>query len=224
MRLEDATSELVVGRRCCGVLASVLLASSTACAPVFQDARLVGKGQAEITPSVSPTFGTGGGNTEHLTNNFGVHGLVGLSDRADFGVGYGRVQIAGLGPGVGGVNVVAFGPKISLVRDRVALAIPLSFGFGSGADVSQSFELHPTAIFTAPVNPHVDVSPSIGALIPFCDGCGLDATLVRLNLGVGIRPRGGRAVVRPEFGVLLNPGEPGVIWTFGLGVSVRSKR
>jgi hypothetical protein len=204
-----------------GILTAVLCGwSVVGCAPVFQDARLLEKGQAEITPSFSPTYGSGGGTTEHVSNNFGVHGLFGVSERVNLGFGYGRIQPAGLASGAGGINGLGFGPKFGLVKDRAALALPLTFAVGNGVDTSQSFQFHPTAIFTVPMSPNVDLNPSIGALVPFCDGCD---TLLRLNLGVGLRPGGGRAVIRPEFGILLSPGDSGSVWTFGIGASIRTK-
>ncbi|HYN10920.1 MAG TPA: hypothetical protein VES67_26290 [Vicinamibacterales bacterium] len=105
-----------------------------ACAPVFSDARLVGKGQFEITPNLSAAGFSAEGESEHVVNNFGVHGLVGLHERADVDVGYMRAQIANEDSGV---NILEFGPKFSLVRDRAAFALPMGFVFGENTDVGE---------------------------------------------------------------------------------------
>ena len=47
--------------------------------------------------------------------------------------------------------------------------------------------------------------------------------LVGGQAGLSVPFAGGRAVLRPELGVLFNPGEDGFLWTFGIGLSLRSR-
>jgi hypothetical protein len=63
----------------------------------------------------------------------------------------------------------------------------------------------------------VDINPAVRVLIPTCDEC---EVLLGFNLGAGIKA-GERAILRPEFGILVNSGEDGVVWHFGFAVSVR---
>jgi len=112
---------------------------------------------------------------------------------------------------------VAFGPKIGLIPDRVALAVPASVSFGE--DVPNSWALQPTALITVPLSPRLDLNPSVRLLIPLCDDCEFNDSLVGLNAGLGWHASP-RVIVRPEAGILVNPGETGVVWTFGLGVSI----
>jgi hypothetical protein len=188
---------------------------TVACAPIFSDARMVGKGRTEITPGLSGTGITAEGESEHVTNNFGVQALVGVHERVDLGVGYLRSQVVDEDVGV---NILEFGPKFSLVRDRVAFALPIGFLFGEDVDTADSWHFYPTALFTVPAGNWVDINPAVRVLIPTCDDC---EVLLGFNLGAGIKA-GGRTLLRPEFGVLVNPGEDGVVWHFGFAVSIRA--
>jgi hypothetical protein len=195
------------------------LVSAPACAPAFQDARLVGPGRAEITPNASATLVSFGGETEHVANNFGVHAVFGLHQRVDVGLGYTRVQVAYEGENQG-TNVIGFGPKFGLVKDRVALAAPLGLAVGGGVETSESVTFDPAVLFTIPVSERLDFNPSARLLIPFCEDC---ETLVGLNVGLGVSSTARRVVFRPEVGLLFNPGASGVIWSAGLGVSFRPR-
>jgi hypothetical protein len=193
------------------------LAVNQGCAPVFQDARLVPARRAEITPSFSGSVATAEGETEYLANTFGVQAQFGVHESFNIGVAYARFQDES---GEGGVNAIGFGPKIGVEKDRFALALPVSLAFGEDIDVADTFQLHPTALVTVPINPNVDFNPSARLLIPFCDGCDI---LVGLNAGFGFRPGGGRITLRPEAGAVFSPGESGIVWVFGLGVSIRDR-
>jgi hypothetical protein len=199
------------------MLASLHLAMlmfSQGCAPVFsdyQDARLVGPSRTEVTPNFSAVSLSAEGETDHVQNNFGGHVAFGLRPGVDLRIGYVRAQPVS---GGSGINIVGFGPKVAILKDRVALDVPLGLAVDSGA--WESVQVHPTLLFTFPVTQHVDLNPSVKALIPFCDGC---ETMVALNLGVGVRLEGGRWVVRPEVGYCVDPGQDAYFWALGIGLS-----
>ncbi|MGE5833271.1 MAG: hypothetical protein ACM4AI_02205 [Acidobacteriota bacterium] len=195
----------------------LLAVAATACAPVFSDARLVGKGRAEITPSFSAAGWAAEGESDHVANNIGVHALYGVADRADVFVGYLRTQFVN---DADGTNAMEFGPKLGIVRDRVAVALPVGLAFGGGVETNETWHFYPTALFTVPAGGSVDINPAVRVLIPTCEDCDV---LVGVNLGAGIRLAGNRAILRPEFGILMNPGETGVGWHFGFAVSIRSR-
>ena len=196
-----------------------LLAVATAitgCAPAFQDARLVGPGNVEVTPNIAPILISGDGETEHIGNMFGAHVMAGVSERLNVAVGYARFQVADEDEGT---NLIGFGPKFSVQRDRVAVALPVSFAFGGGVETADSFVFSPTAFFTVPISDRVDVNPAGKLVIPLCDDCDV---LVGFNLGVGIRATA-RVTIRPETSFLFNPGESGTVWSAGVGVSFRPR-
>jgi hypothetical protein len=119
-----------------------------------------------------------------------------------------------------GANLIGFGPKVGIVCDRVAFALPVGFAVGEDVDVSETFTLQPTGLFTVPVSDSVDLNPSARLLIPTCEGC---EVLVGVNLGVGIWMPNRLVSLRPEVAFLWNPGEEGTAWSFGVGVSFRTR-
>jgi hypothetical protein len=64
----------------------------------------------------------------------------------------------------------------------------------------------------------VDLNPSARLMMPFCDGCD---TLLGFNIGVGVGLANRTIRVRPEFGIVVDPREEGVMWSFGAGLSFR---
>lgn len=191
------------------------LVPATACAPMFSDARMLRPGQFEVTPAVSPAYVSEDGDTTHVWNDYGVRALFGVSSRLNFGVGYNRTELAQLGDF--GVNTVGFGPKFGLVADRVALAVPVGFSFGEEIEVRDTWQVHPTLLMTVPMNQRVDFNPAVRLLIPTREGAD---TLVAVHAGFGVRT-GRHLVLRPEAAFIFNPGEDGVVWTVGLGASLR---
>lgn len=193
------------------------LVMAQGCAPMFSDARLVGRGQTELTASLTPTGASVMGDSRHLMNDFRVQGMHGLTDRLDLGVGYARLQMTRGGTGA---HAIGFGPKLSVVPDRVAVAVRTGFLFGDEVPVAESWHLDPTLLFTVPLTNRVDLNPSVRFLIPFCEDC---ETLFGFNVGVGISPGSRRLKLRPEIGLLFSPRESGVVWTMGLGLSFQTR-
>jgi hypothetical protein len=201
-----------------GIIATLIasLFGGAACTPVFQDARLVGPGRVQITPSISGAGVSRGGDSEYLVTTFAAQAEIGATERFSIGGGYAYFRDRS----GDGLNTAVFGPKFGVVRDRVAIGVPTSVAFGENVQTSDTWQFHPMALFTVPLGERVDFNPSARLLIPVCDGC---ETLAGFNAGFGLHTAS-RLTVRPEFGILINPGEGGVIWTFGVGVSLGAGR
>jgi hypothetical protein len=198
-------------------VASLAIAVSiSGCAPAFNDARLVPPGQVEITPSVSGAGATADGRSEYLVNTFSVQGQVGVHERVNLGGAYARFQPR---EGVGGINTIAIGARIGLVKDRVAVSLPVGFAVRDDIAVSDTLSMYPAVLFTAPVSRHIDLNPSVRFFIPLCRECDMEDTLVGFNMGVGLHAAP-RLIIRPEVGFLFHPGDSGAVWTFGVGTSV----
>ena len=84
------------------------------------------------------------------------------------------------------------------MTDRVAAAIPMGFGYGENVDPGDTFQVHPTILFTAPAADALDVNVSAKMLIRLTGGSPGFAA----NLGLAIGPDLARWALRPEFGVL----------------------
>ena len=186
------------------------------CAPMFSDARMVGRGQTEVTASLTPTGASVMGDSRYLMNDYRIQAMRGIGERLDMGVGYARLQMTN---GGAGAHAVGFGPKVGIVPDRIAVATRVGFLFGDEVPVAQSWHIEPALLFTVPLTSRIDLNPSARLLIPFCDGC---ETLFGFNIGAGISPGNRRLKLRPEIGLLFSARESGVVWTMGLGLSFRA--
>jgi hypothetical protein len=193
------------------------LALATGCAaPMFSDARMLQRGQVEVTPAVNPVYVSENEDTTHVANDFSVRALFGISNRLNVGAGYNRTQLT-VGEEDFGFDTIAFGPKFGLVPDRVAVAVPVGFAFGEDIEVADTWQVHPTLFMTFPMNQRVDFNPAVRFVIPVTEDRN---TLVALHAGFGVRT-GRHLVLRPEAAVVFDPGEDGVVWTFGLGASFK---
>lgn len=192
------------------------------CAPVFsemQSAKLVGPGHVEVTPSFSSVSISSQGESKHLQNHFGIQAGLGVNRIMDFRLRYERISIdvENFDPGTTesiGINVIGFGPKFSLVKDRVAIYVPVGFAFGEDIEVSSTWQVHPTLLLTLPISKYIEFNPSAKVLIPFKSE---QETFVVFNLGIGVSTNLERWVIRPEIGFLYNPGESGHFMHLSLG-------
>ena len=187
-------------------LTAGLALSTGGCAPIFseqQSARVVGVGRAEVTSTATANFFTGDGETDHVENHYGIQVATGVHERLDLRLRYVRAG--------GGVNAVGFAPKLSLLEDRLALAVPVGFAFGEDVNVSKTWEFHPTLLFTQQLAQRADLNLSAKSLIRL-EG----DTLWGFNVGLGLGDRE-RWVVRPEVGLLFNPGDEGQFLQASLG-------
>lgn len=176
------------------------------CAPVFselQSAKLVGPGNVEASPSFSTVSYISEDNREHAQNHFGIQAGLGIFNRLDF-----RLRYEGLSVDEGSdesywVNVFGFGPKFSVVKNWVAVYVPVGSAFGGGEKVSDNWQFHPTLLLTLPLNKFIEFNPSAKILIPFKKE---QATKYAFNLGLGLSTNLEKWALRPEIGFLYDAG------------------
>lgn len=219
MRIEGGVRERGHGRA--WLTAPILAAMLPACAPVFselQSAKLVDKGRVELTPSASYVGFSADDDDDsgHVQDHYGIQLGVGLHEAVELRGRYEHITGAG-------VEVVGLGPKVRLVEDRVALYVPVGRAFGGGedADLGDSWAVHPTLLFTVPAHRSVEVNASAKYLVPLNENGG--DNLLAFNLGLGLGPDLERWAIRPEVGILLNPGESGHFYHLSLGLSFRPR-
>jgi hypothetical protein len=191
----------------------ITLVLSYSCAPVFSDlqsAKLAGKGNFEATPNFTTTSWTADSETDHIQNHFGFQLGYGLSHRIDLRARYEYIGVANDG---GNTNVFGFGPKVSLLKDRIAAYLPIGFAFGGDVDGIEEFEFQPTFLFTLPVGKHIEINPSVKGIIG-------DDFYCAFNLGLGLSTNLEKYVIRPEYGVFINPGESGHYGQFSIGATI----
>jgi len=194
------------------VISILFLISS--CAPVFSDlqsAKLVGKGNFEATPHFTTTSMTFDGETEHAQNHFGVQLGYGLFNRIDLRARYEYIDIEGDG---GKANIFGLGPKISILEDRIAAYLPVGFAFGGDVEGIEEIEFQPTLLFTIPAGRYVEINPSAKGILSEED------FYLAFNLGLGLSTNYDLYVLRPEYGILVNPGEEGYYSQFSVGATI----
>ena len=188
------------------------------CAPVFselQSARTVGKNRVEFTPSYSSVSFAADGEREKMQKHVGIQVAYGISDKIDIRVRYERAWEEGGDIKEDGISIGAIGPKFNLLEDRVAFYIPIGRAFGEYTE--ETWQIHPTFLFTIPAVPDkIDITFAPKYLISFCEGC---ENLLAINLGLSFSDDLNRWAIRPEYGMLFNPGEEGHFSQFSIGVS-----
>ena len=111
-------------------------------------------------------------------------------------------------------QVFGIGPKVRLVKDRLALYVPVGRGFGGGDDnnLEDSWAVHPTLLFTVTAHRYIEVNASAKHADPRSAPNGGD-DMVAFNLGLGLGrlqalgppARGGVADQPGRLGALLPP-------------------
>jgi len=203
-----------------GILSAMVLIAiavlAQSCAPVFSDlqsARLVGKGNVEATPSYSTVGFSEEGESEGIQNHVGLQLAYGISSKIDLRL---RYEYIWLKEGEDySKSVIGLGPKFSLLENKIAFYLPV--GRALGEETSETWQLHPTLLLTFPaMEDKLDISFSSKYLIAFCEDCD---NLVAFNLGLALSKNVKRWAIRPEYGLLFNPGESGRFYHFSIGFS-----
>jgi hypothetical protein len=208
----------------------VALAFVSGCAPTFSDlqsARLVGPGGMEITPSYSQVHYSDDEDLDIVQHHFGVQFATGIGSGIDLRLRYESIHAdgdwddeggnwSGMEPMFDAVNVFGIGPKFGLVKDRLALFVPVGFAFGSDIQTGETVQIQPTLLFSVPFDRHIELTTGAKALLSLDSD---NDDLYALNLGLGLSKDLTSWAVRPEVGLLRNPGEDGTFWHFSLGFS-----
>jgi len=222
MHRVKATSGPKAGRTVLAVLfALAVLAASAHAQAIFsnqQSAWTLKPGQIAIGGIFSNVSWHNGGNSAHAWNAYGVSMGFGLAQNIELCARYEYLD-----PKYDqGASALSFGPKISFLKNIVAVYVPLEFAFGNdNFDVSDTWNVQPTLLATFPLGQRLEITPSFKALIPFKSG---NDTLLAVSMGFGVFAlENKKLLIRPEFGILVNPGESGSYWQLSVGVSYRIK-
>jgi hypothetical protein len=216
------TTNVTNGTRRRAWMAVLLPAMLSACAPVFSDlqsAKVLEPGRVEITPSASYVSSSCDPDDDcgHIQDHFGAQVGVGVLKSVELRGRYEHVSVIEDGPSA---EVVGFGPKIGLVKDRLAFYVPIGRGFGGEAEagLDKSWAVLPTLLATVPAHRNVEVNASAKYLVPLQGG----DDLLAFNLGLGVGDLE-RWAIRPEVGLLVDPGDEGRFFHLSLGLSFRPR-
>ena len=178
----------------------VLLLTSIAfqnCAPVFselQSARMVGKNKVEITPSYSSITISEDGESDGLQNHIGLQAAYGISEKLDIRARYELIWMKGSEISEN-VSILGIGPKFSAIQNWLAFYIPIGRAFGE--DTNDSWQLHPTVLFTIPaLKDKIDITISPKYLATLCKSCD---DYIAINFGAAFSSNLNKWSIRPEY-------------------------
>ena len=178
------------------------------CAPVYSDlqtARTVGKNRVEIIPVYTAYNLYHEGDNAFKQYNIGIQTGYGITERFDIRFRYEVLWYKEHGDGE---KVLGIGPKYSIVRDKIAFSMPIGRVLGYG--YQNSWEIHPTCLFTLHVwKEKIDFTLSPKYLISLSRYGG---SYPAINFNISISNNLKKWAIRPEYGILFDPGEP---WFFG---------
>lgn len=185
------------------------------CVPVFselQSARTVGRNRVEFTPSYSGVTSRNGPDIEDVESHWGMQATYGITESIDLKVRY--EAILPKRDSATSIHVLGIGEKFSLVKDRLALS--LSIGRALGEQYDDTWQMHPGILFTWPaIKDKLDINLSSRYLVRFSD----PHNLLAFNFGFTISKKLHNWSIRPEYGVLYNPGNKGHYSHVSMGAS-----
>ncbi len=200
-----------------GILVFLPLLTSCVIFSNFQSAETVGKGQGEITPFSSSIFLFSSEESDYGQQNLGVNYAHGIDDNVDVRLQLGTM-ITGEYPfdlgNFGEYNMVKLGPKFQVSdgpQDIFAVNIPIGKTFDGDFESGDGIFLEPTLLYT---NTKLPLKPTLG--LKWIKNTESESDFIGINAGVHSP---GPPVFRPEVGVLFSPGDEGVVFQFGFGLS-----
>jgi hypothetical protein len=203
------------------ILLIATVGSFMRCAPLaseMQGARLTGKKQVEITPGYSSVqFAeeqprTSEGVVRESTGKvMGIQLAYGVSEKVDFRARVEQITFRNVT-----TIVFAIGPKVSLVKNRVALYAPLWF-----VDFKPA-QLQPCLLFTLPlVQNRIEFNPSVKSIMSVGGYDPNNGFMVAVNTGLAISNDARKWAVRPEFSFVYDVKRSCYYRSFSIGLSIR---
>ena len=198
----------------------VVIGSIYSCAPLssdLQSARLVGKRRIEITPEHSSVqFAEEKSQSENkpvqesTARLIGVQVAYGLSDKVDM-----RFRMEHFEYKKFTANVFSIGPKVSLVKNRVALYLPVWF-----VDF-KPVQLQPTILLTFPIVKNIlEFNPSVKSIVSVGGYDPNTGVMFAFNAGLGISTDLSKWALRTEYGMVYDVREKCQYRNFSIGLSL----
>ncbi len=202
------------------LLAVAIIGSQFSCAPLssdLQSARLVGKRRIEITPGYSTVqFAEEKKQVDEKQSQetsgklIGLQVAYGLSNKVDIRVRVEHFQFRDFT-----ANVFSIGPKVRLVKDRVALYLPVWF-----VDFKPA-QLQPTILLTFPIIKNkIEFNPSVKSIVSVGGYDPTTGIMVAINGGLGISTDLSKWAIRPEYSLVRDISKGSQYRSFSIGLSL----
>lgn len=186
--------------------------------------RATGNGQGTIEASIvaGRQIFSFDGDTEAFTSNIGFRGGYSILDYLELKVSWSRSFLADndLNDDLS-INFIEFTPKFIFPGGKFAISLPIGRRIfkvkGGGVTISEGTTyLTPELMFNHEFSPKFELGANL-ALVQFIgEEDGIDS-LVRFNINAGFSKDRNKWVVRPEMGIVFDPGEEGSFLAPGVG-------
>lgn len=199
----------------------------------YQTARMLEPKQSSITISYNHSKPQNEEDDEFVTNIIEGQARVGISDKLEAGVKYGRHSLSLFEEEDGDIsfNFTSVDAKVSIIPNHIAFSIPLGYYWIEDEEEKEEFlyQLGPGFIFSHQYQNSFEITGAVKYLIfsedeDFTDEEGGESDkLGAFNLGLAFSNNLSRWAIRPEIGFLFNPEEveEGYFFQYGIGVFVK---
>ena len=202
------------------------LALVTGCVAPFSDlqsAKLVGKGNFEVTPGYSSVSISDEGSSQKIQENYGVQVAYGVTKFMDWRLRYEYLTFD-VEDETAKTNIIGFGPKFRLFKNWLAFYVPVGLAFGGDLEdgtSSDTWQVHPTLLGTLTIGKFLEINPSAKVMIPFSKDT--FETLYAFNLGFAVSTDVSKWAIRPEVGLCTGPDlDGGTFMQFSIGFTLNS--
>ncbi len=177
----------------------------------YESARMLEKGGTEFMGHYTHYSFSDNGESDAINNNFGIRIGYGITDKVDVKLRY--IRLVPVEEGASGINYIDVAPKVGIVPDWFAAALPIGLYF---AEDETEFVISPKLLFTYPAGKRFEATLATKAdIFPEDDG----NVYLGLNLGLGLSQNLDKWALRPELGLMVDPGESGLAFSFGIGLT-----
>lgn len=181
------------------------LAGAAGCAQSsYQTARMLPQGGTRLSAALSSYSAyTSEGNSGK--NAFEVMGSHGMNEKIELG---GKLSYLDSGFSETGKFITLLAvPKVSLIDEELALAVPTGVLFNTAEGSDNAFETMPGVVYTRPLTPEFELDAAGQLVIATNDSFDELEVYPAGNLGVQFSPPGASWALHPELGVLIPTGE-----------------
>ena len=176
----------------------------------MQSAGTLGSNNQELTGLYSGIYWNDDSTRTTIQTDVGFLAGFGLTQRLDLRFRWEMIQIEGNNRAD---DIFSLGPKYGVIPHYLSVFLPVGFLVGN----SNSGEFHPTLLATVPITPWFEVNSSLKYIIYLSTA---EGPVYAANLGLALG-NFKRWALRPEVGVLLNPGDPGQYFHYSIGLTFR---
>jgi hypothetical protein len=184
----------------------------------YQSAKLLPAGDTSVTAALSGArFSEDVADDDASDQTLEIGEVMvrhGISETIEVGGRYAR-----LGLESDGTNVLLADIKRALTPGKLALSVPVGLVFADGE--VNFYQIQPALLGRIELSPNAALELAGKTILILATDSGETDSelLLGANIGLRVGPADQRFAIHPELGVLANPGEEGVFYQLGVGVS-----